>query len=54
MSDQERLTKLVSLLEKIREQKLGEEWQYKMELSKLEDKVLQEIKDIRQRYMQMV
>ena len=44
MSDQERIKKLYATLVKVREQKLGEDWQFQLELRNLEERIVAEIK----------
>lgn len=48
MSNQKRILELVGLLEKVRTQKLGEDWQFKMELIDLENKIIAEIRRLQQ------
>ena len=54
MSNKERMVKLFHTLEKVREQKLGEDWQYKIELTILERKILSEIKRLHEEELSMV
>ena len=54
MTDKERIVKLFNTLEKVRERKLGEDWQTKIELSILEEKILNEIKKMHHSGLTMV
>ena len=46
MNDKERIVKLFQTLEKVREKKLGEDWQLRIQLTNLEEKILEEIKRV--------
>lgn len=48
MSNKDRITNLYSHLEKIHEQKLGEDWESKILLGDLENKILEEIRRLHQ------
>ena len=54
MNDKERIVKLFQTLEKVREKKLGEDWQLRIQLTNLEEKILEEIKKLHRKELMVV